>query len=96
MRENGMVSAELVIRNELGIHMRPAKHLCMRAVEYPCKVTLEKGNGNYNAKSVLSVLSAGVKYGETILLKCDGEKEELALKELVAFISSGLGEEIKQ
>ena len=45
-----------------------------------------------NAKSVLSVLGACIKSGDEITLICDGEDEQGALRELVAYVESGLGE----
>lgn len=89
-----MVSAELVVLNQVGLHMRPAKYLCTAALEYKCKIYICKGDSRYNAKSVLSVLSAGVKYGNEICLECDGEDEEIALKNLKALILGGLGESV--
>ncbi len=89
-----MVSANLVILNRVGLHMRPAKHLCSAALEYKCKINICKPSGKYNAKSVLSVLAAQVKYGNEITLECDGEDEELALKNLKALILGGLGESV--
>ena len=45
-----------------------------------------------NAKSVLSVLGAGVKNGDEIEVVCDGVDEEEALKAVIAGIENGLGE----
>lgn len=89
-----MVSANLAVLNKAGLHMRPAKQLCTEALEYKCKINIHKGDSCYNAKSVIGVLSAGVKYGDKITLECDGEDEERALKNLSLIISSGLGEAI--
>jgi phosphotransferase system HPr (HPr) family protein len=89
-----MVSANLVVLNQMGLHMRPAQYLCTEALGYKCRINIYKGNSCYNAKSVLSVLSAGVKYGNEIRLECDGEDEETALKNLKALILGGLGETV--
>ena len=43
-------------------------------------------------KSVLSVLGACVKAGDELLLVCEGEDEEEALKAMVEVIDNGLGE----
>ena len=40
----------------------------------------------------MSVLGACIKSGDEIELICEGEDEEIALKEMVALIESGLGE----
>ena len=89
-----MVSADLVILNQMGLHMRPAKYLCSAALEYSCRINICRPGGRYNAKSVLSVLAAQVKYGNEITLECDGEDEETALKNLKALILGGLGESV--
>lgn len=89
-----MVSTNLVILNPTGLHMRPAKHFCTEALEYPCKIHIYKGTSCYNAKSVLSVLSAGVKYGDEIMVECDGTDEEQALHALKSMVQEGFGEEI--
>ncbi len=88
-----MVSQAVKIMNPTGLHLRPAGNLCKEAMKYKCKVTFKYGGNNIaNAKSVLSVLGACVKYGNEITLVCEGDGEEEALASLIAFIESGLGE----
>lgn len=89
-----MVSTSLVILNPTGLHLRPAKSFCMEALEYPCRINIYKGASCYNAKSVLGILSAGVKYGDVITVECDGENEEQALRSLESMVQGGFGEEI--
>lgn len=45
-----------------------------------------------NAKSVLSVLGACIKSGDEIMIVCEGNDEDEALKELVQLVEAGLGE----
>jgi phosphocarrier protein len=86
-----VVSQLVKITNPTGLHLRPAGNLCREAVKYKCKVTFQyDGNNTANAKSVLSVLGSCVKIGDEILLMCEGEDEEEALGNLVAFIERGL------
>ena len=87
-----MVSEEVKIINPTGLHLRPAGNLCREAMKYKCKVTFEYSGNVANAKSVLSVLGACIKHGDQITLMGDGEDEEIAIKEIVKFIESGLGE----
>ena len=62
-------------------------------MQFKAQVTfLYNGDNTANAKSVLSVLGACVKYGDEIELRCDGEDENEALKQLVTSIENGLGE----
>ena len=87
-----MVSKDLKITNPTGLHLRPAGNLCKEAMRYKSKVTFNYAGNIANAKSVLSVLGACIKTGDTITLVCEGEDEEEALSNLVAFIENGLGE----
>jgi phosphocarrier protein len=61
-------------------------------MKYKCRVTFDYEGNTANAKSVLSVLGACIKSGNEITLMCDGEDEEQALGELLAFMENGLGE----
>lgn len=87
-----MVSQKVTINNPTGLHLRPAGIFCNTANRFDCKVTFEYGNTSANAKSVLSVLGACIKTGDEILLMCEGEAEEEALKAMVEAVESGLGE----
>lgn len=88
-----MVKKEVVITNPTGLHLRPAGNLCREAMKYKCQVTFEYGDHNTaNAKSVLSVLGACIKCGNTIQMCCDGEDEDAAMNAIIAYIESGLGD----
>lgn len=88
-----MLRQKIKIYNPTGLHLRPAGIFCNTASNYKCKVMFEYDNMlNANAKSVLSVLGACIKSGDEIVLICDGEDEEEAMKAMVEAIESGLGE----
>lgn len=86
-----MVSEKIVIDCPQGIHLRPAGSLCEAAIKFKSAISIALPSGRgANAKSVLSVLAAGVKCGDEILLKCDGEDEEEALKTVKAVLLEAL------
>lgn len=87
-----MVKQKVVISNPTGLHLRPAGLFCKTAVSFECKITFQCRNTTANAKSVLSVLGACIKKGDTIEVICEGEDEEEALKTMVEIVESGLGE----
>lgn len=87
-----MVSQKVVIKNPTGLHLRPAGELCKEAVKYQSSITFGFKGGTANAKSVLSVLGACIKSGDTIEFVCEGEDEEEALKAVVEAVENGLGE----
>ncbi|MCI9006145.1 MAG: HPr family phosphocarrier protein [Lachnospiraceae bacterium] len=87
-----MVSQKVTIKNPTGLHLRPAGILCKEAVKYNSLITFNFKGGTANAKSVLSVLGACIKSGDTIEFVCEGEDEEQALEAVVAAVANGLGE----
>jgi len=87
-----MVSKVVKITNPTGLHLRPAGLLCQEAIKYDCNITFNLKSTSANAKSVLSVLGACVKFGDELEFVCNGHDEQEALDALVALIESGLGE----
>ncbi len=81
-----MVSEKAKIRNVLGLHLRPAGDLCRKAVEYDSKITIHFRNREFNAKSLLSVLSACVQQGDEIEVVCSGADEKEALQAVMALL----------
>ncbi len=91
-----MVSGRVKIKNPTGLHLRPAGLFCKTAMQFGCKITIEKANRtggtSANAKSVLSVLGACIKSGDEITIACDGDDEQAALEEMIRVVDDGLGE----
>ena len=79
-----------VITDEQGIHARPAGMFVKEAAACNCNVTISKDGKEADAKRILAVMSLGVKKGDEIVLKTDGEDEESALKKLSAFLKENL------
>ena len=91
-----MLSKNLTVVNQSGLHLRPAGLFCKTAMQYKSKITVYKKmkneEVNANAKSVLSVLGACIKSGDEITIICEGEDEETALSDMVQLLKDGLGE----
>jgi phosphocarrier protein len=69
--------------------MRPAGDLCRLAMKYDCAIRIQFRGKEFNAKSLLSVLSACVQQQDEIVLVCDGQDEAEALQAIAAFIEEG-------
>jgi phosphocarrier protein len=82
----------VVIRNKIGLHARPAALLVKTASGFSCEIMLVKGEKIVNAKSMLAIMSAGIKQNDIISVRVDGEKEAQALEAVVALINSGFSE----
>ena len=87
-----MLQEKVTVHNPSGPHLRPAGILCKEAMKFKSQITFQIGNTTANAKSVLSVLGAGVKCGDHIQLICDGPDEAAAMEKISQLISTGLTE----
>lgn len=87
-----MISKKIKIKNTTGLHLRPAGILCKAAMEFDSKITFTIRENVANAKSVLSVLGACVKYGDELCLICEGTDEKEAIEAIAKLIENGMGE----
>ncbi|MBQ2698170.1 MAG: HPr family phosphocarrier protein [Clostridia bacterium] len=87
-----MVRQELVLKNNVGLHARPATFFIQRANEFKCSIWVEKDNRRVSAKSLLGVLSLGVATGDSILVSAEGEDEDAAVAGLQELVNSNFGE----
>lgn len=78
-----MIVQEITLKNEEGLHARPATEIAKGASKYTCDIKLDVHGKQYNAKSVLNIMSAGIKNNTQIKIVCDGVDEEKALSEIV-------------
>lgn len=83
-----MKSFNYVIKDEVGIHARPASELVKEAKKYTSVITISKGDKSAVATKLIAVMSLGVKCGEEITLTVDGEDEDTALEGMKAFMES--------
>ena len=87
-----MVSKEFTIKNSMGFHMRPASNFAAAMGKYNSDIKIEVNNMEVNAKSVMNLIAACIKFGTEINIVCDGEDEQEALNEAVSMVESGFGE----
>ncbi|MEM9774976.1 MAG: phosphoenolpyruvate--protein phosphotransferase [Chloroflexota bacterium] len=90
-----MQQLDLVIYNETGLHARPAKALVKLAKSFDSDIKIQHGEKKVNAKSMISVLTLGVKKSGRIFVEIDGDDEVAASEAIESAVVSGLGEEVK-
>lgn len=81
-----MLSKEISVKNESGLHARPAALLVKRASGFESSINIEYNGRKGNAKSLLRVLSLGVCKGSSIRVVADGTDEAAAITELSRLI----------
>ena len=87
-----MISKEVLINNQVGLHARPATFFIQKANEFKSSIWVEKNERRVNAKSLLGVLSLGIVKGTTITLIADGSDQEEAIETLSKLIDSDFTE----
>ena len=87
-----MVTKTIVIQNKLGMHMRPVQKFVKMATAYPCTVELINKGHIIDAKSIMNLLAACIKSGDSVELRCTGDREQEALTALAELAESRFGE----
>ena len=87
-----MPKAEAQIINKLGLHARASAKLTQLASSFPCEVWMERNGRRINAKSIMGVMMLAAGKGTSIVVDCEGDGAEDALKALLELIADRFGE----
>lgn len=85
-----MKEISYVIKDEMGIHARPAGLLVKTASQFSSKIIIEKGTAKMDAKSILGVMALGAKHGDEIKITFEGVDEAEASDTILAFLINNL------
>ena len=83
-----MYLKDVTVKNQVGLHARPATFFIQKANEFKSSVWVEKEERRVNAKSLLGVLSLGIVGGTNIRIIADGVDEQAAVDSLVKLVES--------
>ena len=87
-----MCMKDVEVKNQVGLHARPATFFIQKANEYKSSICVEKEERRVNAKSLLGILSLGIVGGAKIRIIADGSDEQLAVDGLVKLVEGGFSE----
>jgi phosphocarrier protein len=73
---------EYTIIDAAGLHARPASVLVKEANKYPNNIMIEYNGKKLTLKSIMAVLSMGVKKDTTIAIEVDNDDAELVFEGL--------------
>ncbi|MBQ7898007.1 MAG: HPr family phosphocarrier protein [Clostridia bacterium] len=79
-----------IIKDEIGLHARPAGKLSALAKEWQSEVIIEKGGKEVNASRLMMLMSLGIKNGDEVRVVVTGEDEEEALDAIKRFFEETL------
>lgn len=87
-----MYKAQTELLNETGLHARPASLFVAAAKKYQSNIAVLKDGEEYDAKSILSVLSMGAYKGDVLTISAVGDDEREAVNALKGLIEDNFGE----
>lgn len=85
-----MKEFQYVIKDELGIHARPAGLLVKEATKFQSAIRIKKEDKEADAKRIFGVMGLGVKHADEITVSADGADEAEAIAALEAFFNANL------
>jgi phosphocarrier protein len=88
-----MTEGVFTIRNQLGLHARPAALFVKRASRFSSSIWVERDGTRVNGKSIMGILMLACPLGSRIRLIADGSDETDAFRELGRLIDDGFQEQ---
>ena len=85
-----MKTFNYTIKDELGIHARPAGLLVRVVKELDSKITIEKDGKSADASKLFAVMGLGVKKDDAVTVTVEGGNEEASIKTIEEFFSANL------
>ena len=77
-----MVSCDITINSKVGLHSKNATKFIQLANDFKSSIWVESAERRVNAKSLLGVLSLGVREGMTVKLIAEGSDENEAVNSI--------------
>ncbi len=85
-----MVKFTFTVKDEVGLHARPAGLLVKEAAKCSSKVTIRKGDKTGDAKRIFNIMGLAIKCGEEVEMMVEGDKEQEEAAALEAFVTENI------
>jgi len=92
-KKPSVVSRELAILNQYGIHARPAAMFVKTASKYESEVTVEKDKIKVSGKSIMGLMTMEASCGTKIKITAEGSDADQAVDELQKLVEHKFFEE---
>lgn len=87
-----MITMELKVLNEFGIHARVASRIVRCAGSFASSACVKKEGEVFDLKTVLGVITLNAKYGESLTIEVEGSDEAEAANTLEELFAMKFGE----
>ena len=85
-----MKQFQYTIKDELGVHARPAGLLVKLAKQYTSTITIEKNGKPCDMRKLMALMGMGVKQGDTVTVKVEGDDEAAAAEAIQKFLTENV------
>lgn len=87
-----MIERSVTIRNELGLHARPAAKFVRLASTFSSTIELIRDGQAVNGKSIMGVMMLSAERGATVTIRATGEDAQAAVDALHRLVDGGFDE----
>ncbi len=87
------VSREVVVKNQLGLHARPAAMFVKKATGFKSEILVIKDGEEVNGKSIMGLMMLAAAPGTTLTVTAEGSDATDALDELEKLVNGNFEEE---
>ena len=85
-----MKTFQYTIREELGMHARPAGLILQLAKEFRSSIIVSNKGNVGDLKRLMSVMGLEIQYQDTVTVTVEGPDEDVAAEEMLAFFEENL------
>lgn len=85
-----MKNFKYVIKDELGVHARPAGLLVKEAGKFQSAVTLKANGKSGDAKRIFGIMGMAIKQNDEVTVEVDGADEDAAIASIKKFFETNL------
>jgi phosphocarrier protein len=85
-----MKTIKHIIKDELGLHARPAGKIVKHVKNFPGNVEIGTSEKMVDCKRIIGVMSLALKHGDTLSMTFEGDNEDAFAEEMLAFLQEEL------
>ena len=88
-----MTEVELLIRNQLGLHVRACSKFVQTAARFQAHIVVSRDDLEVNGKSIMGVMMLAAEEGSTIRVRAEGPDEADAIVAITQLVDGKFGGE---
>ena len=90
---DSVVSKDVVVQNQLGLHARPASMFVKTATKFASEIMVKKEDESVNGKSIMGLMMLAASHGTTLTVTAEGSDATDAVNELEDLVNRNFEEE---